>query len=122
MNKICALLFVVLGLASLSACGPAHRMIHVSSYPPGAKIFVNGEERCQTDMRRLKVVFYPENHVTLRVEMPGFQSEGVVLLPNAQPRYDFMLKRAPAPQEKLDKIQAQVDQILIQVQEDQERN
>jgi hypothetical protein len=125
MKKIGAVLLLVCGLACLSACGPAQRIFHVSSYPPGARVFVDGEERGQTDMRRLKVVFYPETHATLRVEMNGFQSEGVVLQPNAPQRLDFMLQRAPAPaatQKKLDEIQAQVEQILIQVQDNQQED
>lgn len=106
-------------LACLTSCGPAQRMYYVSSYPPGARIFVNDKERGQTAMKQLKVVFYPYAHATLRLELDGYQSEGLVLAPDSPGRLDFQLQRAPDPQrtqEQLDEIQARVEEILTKLQ------
>lgn len=94
--KLVAVILILVGLA-LSGCANYKREVVISSNPPGATIYVNGEERGQTEGK--VILDYgqaPEARQFIQVRknnhMPGF---GVWSLNEVQEKKKFNLEPVP---------------------------
>lgn len=98
---------LLLLLAALAACGSSTRtrLIKVTSYPPGATIFVENVEKGTTPNDRVAVPLGTENAAELRVEMKGHQSDGVVVTPASPTKISFVLAKAPRDEDVLGKLE-----------------
>ena len=97
--------FALLALAG--GCGAPQRVYSVSSFPPGATVYVDGQPRGQTDMEKLSISFEGKPRRVLRVEKEGYQSTGTVLNPDS-PEEDlfFPLQETPDNKKLLDALHA----------------
>ena len=109
------LLVAAVVAAGAAGCGAPVKTFTVVSYPPGASIYVDEVQAGQTDRERLQVDFRGRLYRTLRVEKPGYQTEGLIISPHSPPRIDLFLKRAPDPEgilKKLAELEAKLDQAM----------
>ena len=87
-------------LCGMAACaggcsGPPTKIFRVTSYPPGATIYVDGRPRGQTDMDKLSVEF-EKPRATIRLEKEGFGATGAVVGLMSPEEQAFFLQEAPA--------------------------
>ena len=102
-------------LVVAAGCGSPAKTFTVVSYPSGAAIYVDEVQAGQTDRERLQVDFRGKPYRTLRVEKPGYQTEGLIISPQTPPRIDLFLKKAPDPDgilRKLAELEAKLDQAM----------
>ena len=115
MNKSRFFWIVLLAAASQGAgCGVPQKQFKVTSYPPGATIFIDNEPRGQTDDDKLTVEFYPKAFRTLRLEKDGFQTTGDVLEETSKDHLAYNLQEAPNTKRTLtvlQNIQKSLDQM-----------
>jgi len=96
----------LLVLTAAAGCAArTERLFTVTSIPPGAKIYVDGEFRGTTDEARLAVVFPHRRPVTLRLEKDKYQTTGMVLHPESSSKLPFFLAEAPKNDEILESLQ-----------------
>jgi hypothetical protein len=92
-------------LCAAAGCGSHVRYFRVTSYPEGATVYVDGEDRGQTTFSRLEVDFGSEDQlITLRLEKPGYQPTGTVISRNSPAVLAFFLEEAPQNREILETL------------------
>lgn len=105
-----------------NGCRQTEKVFKVTSFPSPATIYVEGENRGQTDMERLKVSFLSKRLVTLRLAKEGFQPTGIVLSAESPEELAFFLQEAPDNKQviktlqdignKLDRLPGQLSEAL----------
>ena len=93
--------FVVLGLFA-AGCETAVRYFRITSFPDGARVFVDGELRGETNFEKLGINFESEERLsTVLVKKDGYQATGTVLSLNSPKEIAFFLQEAPKNHELL---------------------
>jgi hypothetical protein len=87
-----------------SGCGLPQKQFRITSYPPGADIYVESEKRGQTDAEKLAITFYPRLWVRVRVEKAGYQPAGTLLGLTSPDEVFFVLEEASHNQETADSL------------------
>src|SRR5688572_27036630 len=114
-TRIPVFLFLLSAPALLSSgCEATQKTFKVTSVPPGATIYVNGEPKGQTDVEKLIIGFYPNRLATLRVEKDGYYPEGVVLSIEDREELFFTLKRSP-DNERITDILTNIQRLMNQL-------
>ncbi len=107
MSKIRFALLAVF-LASLSllwgGCKATEKSFKITSFPQGARIYVDGDPRGETDMEKLLISFRANPLVTLRLEKEGFQTTGRVLNIESEAEIAFFLQESPNNKEILETL------------------
>lgn len=86
-------------VALLSACTPSQKQFKVTSYPPGATIYVEDKPRGQTNVEKLNIDFRAKRLVTVRLDRAGYQSTGMVLSGDDPEELFFVLQQSPISKE-----------------------
>lgn len=95
----------LVAFCSSVGCGSHVRYFRVTSYPEGATVYVDGEDRGQTTFSRLEVDFGSTDQlVTIRLEKPGYQPTGTVISRNSPAVLAFFLEQAPQNREILETL------------------
>ncbi|MEQ8764183.1 MAG: PEGA domain-containing protein [Planctomycetota bacterium] len=88
-----------LGLAVLAGvalgCSSA-KSFQITSFPAGAKIYVDSAEKGTTD-RQVVVDFADREFATVRIEYEGFQPVGQVISLDTPSLLYFVLQKSPEP-------------------------
>lgn len=94
-----------MGILSLAAqgCGAPEKIFEIKSFPPGAMIYVEGQDRGQTD-QKVAIQFAPKNRVTVRIQKTGFQTTGMDLDFNSPAMMTFFLQEAPRSSELIKEL------------------
>ncbi len=111
----------MLTLATVSGCKTTKKYFAITTFPEGAKIFVDGEPRGYTNVEKLAVDFKVPRPVLLRVEKEGYQSEGSILLKESSTQLAFFLKESPKNEEvirAINNIRRKIDTLSSRVEED----
>jgi len=83
-----------------AGCVVNQKQFKITSHPPGATIYVDGEKRGQTNIEKLNIVFPRKQTVTLRLDKNGYQPEGMVLDMTKSPQEFFIvLHESPGNEE-----------------------
>ncbi|MBI4585435.1 MAG: PEGA domain-containing protein [Planctomycetes bacterium] len=110
---------VAVSLAILGwGCGAPQKQFKVTSFPPGATIFLDGEPIGQTNQEKLTVEFV-KPYVTIRLEKEGFQTTGDVLDETTKDHLAYNLQEAPNNRrilEVLTNIQRLLEQLSGQIE------
>lgn len=86
-----------------AGCTSHVRYFRVTSFPEGATLYVDGEDRGQTTFGALEIDFRSaDSLVTLRLEKPGYHPTGAVLSASSPGDLAFFLQEAPQNREILD--------------------
>ena len=91
--------FALLG----QGCRAPEKVFEIKSFPPGALIYVEGQDRGQTD-QKVAIKFYPKERVTVRVEKAGFQTQGADLDVYSPSPMTFFLQEAPRTNDVLKEL------------------
>jgi len=88
--------FVCLASLCLVAlgCGSAKKTFTVYSWPPGARIFVDDDERGQT-VGKVSLDFTNQPYATIWVKKEGMQPAGKLVDRNSPRTVSFVLEQAP---------------------------
>jgi hypothetical protein len=87
------MLVCVVSLTVLAGCS-SKRTFTVYSWPEGAKVFLDGEEKGQTE-ERVTIDFSERPYGRIRVEMRGYQPAGMLVTPSSPEAISFVLAVAP---------------------------
>lgn len=84
-----------LGVATLllGAC-TSQKLFQVTSYPAGAKIYVDSSEKGTTD-RQVLIDFAEREYAPLRLELQGYQPVGTVVSLDSPTLLYFVLQKSP---------------------------
>ncbi len=119
MKSIGNLGAVAVSLAVIGwGCGVPQKQFKVTSFPPGATIFLDGVPVGQTNVEKQTVKF-DKPFVTLRLEKEGFQTTGDVLDETTREHLAYNLQEAPNNRrilEVLTNIQRLLEQLSGQIE------
>ncbi len=92
-------------------CRAPEKVFEIKSFPPGALIYVEGQDRGQTD-QKVSIKFAPKDRITVRVEKAGFQTQGADLDINSPTPMTFFLQEAPRSNEVLKELREMKSSLL----------
>ncbi len=84
---------LAVALLLVGAC-TGQKMFQVTSYPPGANIYVDSSLKGTTD-RRVLVDFNEREYAPVRLELDGYQPVGAVVSLDSPTLLYFVLQKSP---------------------------
>ena len=118
MKKVLGLAIILSPFLVQGGCKSSEKLFKVTSYPQGAKIFVDGRQAGVTDMEKLSVSFARKPLATIRLEREGYQSDGINVSMESPEVISFFLQESPHNKEIIDgltKISDKLQQLLEQI-------
>ncbi len=117
MNKVVSPAFFLSLLIVPGGCKSHEKIFKITSYPQGAKIYVDAKQRGITDMERLAISFDSKPLATIRLEREGYQSDGINVSMESPEVISFFLQESPNNQQIIKGLEKISDKLELLIQE-----